>query len=136
MLDAPYEHDSSSTARILAVEDEPVIGEAIVAALEIEFGVEVDLAADGATALSLTSQRSYDLVILDWSLPPPTGLELLKHWRQRKMVGRVIMLTAWSEKSIRDSALENGADDFLTKPFCIDELRLCARKQLLHVIKH
>jgi len=118
--------------RILAVEDEPVVGEAIVSALELEFGVTVDLATDGVSAMKLTSSDSYDLVVLDWSLPPPNGFALLKYWRKTSMVGRVIVLTAWSDQEIRSAALDHGADDFLTKPFCVDELRSRARKQLPH----
>ena len=122
---------SPETTRLLAVEDEPVVGEAIVAALKLEFGVPVDLAPDGATALKLTSSSSYVLVVLDWSLPPPNGLALLKHWRKMSTVGRVIVLTAWSDREIREAAMKHGADDFLTKHFCIDELRSRARKQML-----
>ena len=122
---------SPETIRILAVEDEPVVAEAIVAALNLEFGVPVDLAPDGATALKLTSSSSYHLVVMDWSLPPPNGLALLKYWRKMSTVGRVIVLTAWSDREIREAAMNHGADDFLTKPFCIDELRSRARKQML-----
>ena len=133
MISANSNETPLEPIHILAVEDEPVVGEAIRTTLELEFGVPVDLAPDGATAVQLTSSKNYDLVVLDWSVPHPSGLDLLKHWRKTSMVNRVIVLTAWSDQEIRAAALTHGANDFLTKPFCLDELRSRARKQMLQL---
>lgn len=68
--------------RILLVEDEATIAEALTEAL-VSKSYAVDLAADGATASELMDcNPAYDLVVLDWTIPPPTGIDLLRRWRQ------------------------------------------------------
>ena len=67
--------------RILVVEDEEVLAQALVEALQGEF-YAVDLAGDGETASEMVEVNSYDLIVLDWTIPPPTGIELLRTWRR------------------------------------------------------
>ena len=116
--------------RILVVEDEPVLGEAIVMALRTTFDHDVDFAPDGEQALALTHDHSYALAVLDWSLPRTSGIELLAQWREDPAVSRVLMLSAWDGDNRRARALESGADDYLTKPFTLGELRERARSLL------
>jgi DNA-binding response OmpR family regulator len=116
--------------RILVVEDELILGEALATALRAEFGDCVDLARDGAAAQDAASQQRYDLVVLDWSLPSVTGVELLGRWRARAEVGRVLMLSAWDRDRERQLALAAGADRYLTKPVRLQDLR-CECRQLL-----
>jgi DNA-binding response OmpR family regulator len=107
--------------RILVVEDEAELAAAVAAALEAE-AYAVDRAADGAAADELMTVHDYDLVVLDWSIPPPSGLELLAAWRQRGLEVPVLMLTGRGGLDDRVSGLDSGADDYLTKPFAYAEL--------------
>ena len=77
--------------RILVVEDEPVLAQALVEALEGEY-YAVDQANDGETASELADVNAYDLIILDWTIPPPTGIELLRAWRRAGRDVPVLML--------------------------------------------
>ena len=106
--------------RILVVEDEEVLAQALAEALEGEF-YAVDLAPDGQTASELADVNEYDLIVLDWTIPPPTGIELLRSWRGQGKDTPVLMLTARSGIGDRVDGLDTGADDFLTKPFSLPE---------------
>ncbi len=107
--------------RILLVEDEAIIAEAIVEALQLA-RYAVDCAPDGDTADELASVNDYDAIILDWGIPGTSGLDLLKQWRGGGMATPVLMLTARAEVSDRVDGLDSGADDYLTKPFSLEEL--------------
>ena len=109
--------------RILLVEDEPSLGEATRELLRDE-AYSVDWARTGTEASRLMhdNDASYDLVILDWSIPAPTGLELLQEWRKRGLTNPVLMLTGRTAIADRVGGLDTGADDYLTKPFVFDEL--------------
>lgn len=107
--------------RILVVEDEPVLAQALVEALEGEY-YAVDQANDGETASELADVNTYDLIVLDWTIPPPTGIELLRTWRREGRDVPVLMLTGRSAVPDRVDGLDTGADDFLTKPFSLAEL--------------
>lgn len=115
--------------RILVVEDEQVLAQALVEALEGEF-YAVDLAPDGRTASELADVNAYDLIVLDWTIPPPTGIELLRGWRERGKDTPVLMLTARSGVGDRVDGLDTGADDFLAKPFSLAELLARVRSLL------
>lgn len=115
--------------RILVVEDEPLLADAIVEVLQDE-AYAVDLARDGASAALLMDVNTYDLALLDWTLPPPTGIELLQAWRERGMQMPVLMLTARADLVDRVSGLDTGADDYLTKPFAFDEMLARVRSLL------
>ena len=115
--------------RILVVEDEAVLADALVEVLEDE-AYAVDLAPDGATASELMDINEYDGVVLDWSIPPPTGIELLRGWRGRGVETPVLMLTGRGGVEDRVGGLDTGADDYLTKPFSFDELLARVRSLL------
>lgn len=115
--------------RILVVEDEEVLGDSIVEALRFE-AYAADLARDGESAELLAYENGYDLVILDWTIPPPTGIELLRSWRSDGNSTPVLMLTARDEVTDRVDALDSGADDYLSKPFALKELLARTRSLL------
>lgn len=107
--------------RILVVEDEAKVGSFIKRALEEE-SYAVDLCADGAQGLDLALSGSYDLFLIDLMLPSLPGIEILKGIRREKIQTPVLILTAQSQVDQRVKGLDAGADDYLTKPFAIDEL--------------
>ena len=115
--------------RLLVVEDEEVLAEAVVEALRMEH-YAVDLAVDGDSADELMAVNSYDLVVLDWTIPPPTGIELLEGWRDQGLDTAVLMLTGRDSIEDRVSGLDRGADDYLTKPFSLPELLARVRSLL------
>lgn len=106
--------------RILVVEDETNLAEALVEVLEDE-AYAVDLAEDGEAASELMAVNTYDAVVLDWTIPPPTGIELLRRWRGRGDETPVLMLTGRGGVEDRVDGLDTGADDYLIKPFSFDE---------------
>lgn len=106
---------------ILLVEDEPQLADQVARAL-IRSGHEVVRANDGPTALREVTSRRFDLVVLDVNLPGFDGFELLTRIRAAGIPVRVLMLTARSEVADRVSGLKAGADDYLTKPFAMEEL--------------
>ncbi len=115
--------------RILVVEDAESLAEALVEALEDE-SYAVDHAGDGATADELAAVNDYDLVVLDWNIPAPTGIELLRAWRRQGSEMPVLMLTAHRDLEARVDGLDTGADDYLTKPFSFKELLARVRSLL------
>ena len=107
-------------ARILIVEDEEKIARFVTLELEHE-GYQVEHAADGRTAVDLELKRDYDLILLDVLLPQLNGMEVLRRVRKHKDVP-VIMVTARDAVMDKVAGLDAGADDYLTKPFAIEEL--------------
>jgi len=107
--------------RILVVDDEKLLVKGITFNLEND-GYEVDGAYDGQQALELFQQNTYDLIILDLMLPIYDGLSLCRKIRETSEVP-IIMLTAKGETSDKILGLEYGADDYMTKPFDILELK-------------
>lgn len=107
-------------ARILIVEDEEKIARFVTLELEHE-GYQVEHAADGRTAVDLALERDYDLILLDVLLPQLNGMEVLRRARKHKDVP-VIMVTARDAVMDKVAGLDAGADDYLTKPFAIEEL--------------
>jgi two-component system OmpR family response regulator len=105
----------------LLVEDEERMAEAVRRVLAAE-RYAVDVAADGETALELTAQRSYDVVLLDRMLPGISGDQVLRTMRRRGNATPVIMVTALSALEHRVEGLDAGADDYLPKPFAFSEL--------------
>lgn len=108
------------TTTILIAEDEPAILDAVSYTLRGE-GFDVDAVEDGESALEATRGRSYDLMILDLMLPKLSGTEVCRRVRSESALP-IIMLTAKSATSDRVLGLEIGADDYVTKPFAMDEL--------------
>jgi two-component system copper resistance phosphate regulon response regulator CusR len=107
--------------RVLVVEDETKVGSFIKRALEEE-SYAVDLCEDGAQGLDLALSGSYDVIVIDLMLPNLPGLEILRRIRKEKIHTPVLILTAQSKVDQKVKGLDAGADDYLTKPFAIDEL--------------
>jgi DNA-binding response OmpR family regulator len=115
--------------RILLVEDDAVLAAGLAEALEDEL-YAVDSARTGAAADEMAAVSDYDLVILDWSIPSPSGVELLERWRSRGLAVPVLMLTGRKALEDRVVGLDAGADDYLTKPFAVAELLARVRSLL------
>jgi two-component system, OmpR family, response regulator MprA len=107
--------------RILVVDDERAVRDSLRRALELE-GYEVDLAADGADGLARIAEGQPDVVILDVLMPGVDGLEVSRRVRSGGNRVPVLMLTARDEVDDRVAGLDAGADDYVTKPFALDEL--------------
>ncbi len=107
--------------RILVVEDEVKVGSFIRRALE-EDSAAVDLCIDGGQGLEWALSGSYDAIILDLMLPGLPGLEVLKQIRKEGLQTPILILTARSQVGQKVQGLDAGADDYLTKPFAIEEL--------------
>lgn len=107
--------------RLLLVEDDPMLGDAVRRVLQQEF-FTVDWVQDGEEAELALNSLLYDLVLLDVKLPGKNGLEILSDLRKRKDAVPVIILTARDAVSDRIAGLDSGADDYLVKPFDPDEL--------------
>ncbi len=118
--------------RILLIEDEPQIARFVQLELNHE-GYEVTVANDGRDGLEVFKAHPFDLVLLDIMLPSLNGIEVLRRIRQLSNVP-IIMLTARDSVMDKVSGLDNGADDYITKPFAIEELlarlRNLLRKQV------
>ena len=109
--------------KMLIVEDE----EALLDLLKFNFnkeGYKIDTATDGETALEKILYKSPDIIILDWMLPELSGIELCRRIRKHKEHKNIpiIMLTAKGEEEDKLRGLETGADDYITKPFSVNEL--------------
>lgn len=107
--------------RLLLVEDDPSLGPKLQEALN-QAGYATDLSVDGIDGEAMGDIEPYDLIVLDLGLPGQSGLDVLRHWRERDNATPVIILTArdaWEDKVLGFKA---GADDYLAKPFQIEEL--------------
>jgi two-component system response regulator MprA len=109
------------TVRILVVDDERPVREALERALRLE-GYEVELAADGQEALFSVARRSADAIVLDVLMPVMDGLETCRKLRRQGNKTPILLLTARHEVSDRVAGLDAGADDYLVKPFALEEL--------------
>ena len=107
--------------RLLLVEDHKPLARALRLGLEEE-GFAVDIAMDGEEADHKATGTNYDLIILDLMLPKKDGLTLLKGWRAAGLQSHVIVLTARGSLEDKVKGLDVGADDYLTKPFELEEL--------------
>ena len=106
---------------MLVVEDEPLLSQQIARALD-QAGYVADCARDGDRADELAHTERYDAVVLDLGLPKTDGLTLLKRWRAAGLTVPVLILTArgsWHEKVV---GIDSGADDYMAKPFQIEEV--------------
>ena len=112
----------SDQLRLLLVDDEPKLTDFLKMELEVE-GYQVEVAADGASGLiALRGEPGPDLVLLDWNLPDFTGLDICRRIRATGMTVPVLMLTGYDEVKDKVEALDAGVDDYLVKPFSIEEL--------------
>ena len=107
--------------RVLVVEDETALAQRLTSSLAAA-GYVVDAAADGARADFLATTEQYDAVVLDLGLPTVDGLTLLRQWRESGVLVPVLVLTArgtWHERVV---GIDGGADDYVTKPFEMEEV--------------
>lgn len=114
---------------ILLVEDEKHIAQGIIFNLELE-GFLITHTETGATAMDAFGRQSFDLVVLDLMLPDSHGFDLCREMRKTHPQLPILMLTALGEEQDRVSGLKEGADDYLTKPFSLDEFLLRIRGML------
>ena len=122
--------ESSSRPLVLVVDDERRLTDLLRLELEVE-GYDVDIADDGASGLIRSrSEPTPDLIILDWNLPDFTGIDICQRIRAGGVHTPILMLTGHDEVNDRVTALDAGVDDYLIKPFSIDELM--ARLRAMH----
>jgi len=119
--------------RVLLVEDDLLLGDGVKSGLSQE-GILVDWLKDGREALNATLNNDFDAIILDLGLPSLSGIEVLQHLRRQSNNTPVLILTARDSVSDRVTGLDAGADDYMTKPFDLDELG--ARLRALHRRSH
>src|SRR3979411_180494 len=112
--------------RVLIVEDEPYMAEAIRDGLRLE-AIAADIAGDGGHALQLMSVNVYDIAVLDRDIPGPTGDEIAKRIVASGSGMPILMLTAADRLDDKNHGVQLGADDYLTKPFELQELVLRLR---------
>jgi len=117
------------SGRVLVVDDDRRLRDMLRRALESE-GFAVDTAEDGGRALAAISQRAFDLVVLDVLMPGVDGLGVARRLRQRGDPTPILMLTARDGVPDRVAGLDSGADDYLVKPFSLDELMARVRALL------
>jgi two-component system OmpR family response regulator/two-component system response regulator QseB len=115
--------------RLLLVEDDPMLGRGMKRALE-KAGYTVDWAITGLEALSATSAQRYAVIVLDLSLPEMDGVSVLRELRSGRDLTPVIVTTASGRADQKVSGLDAGADDYLVKPFDLDELLARIRAQI------
>ncbi len=113
--------DDMATAHLVIAEDDRAVRESVTRALELE-GYEVEAVADGAAALEAASREGVDLLILDLGMPHVDGLTVCRRLRSAGSRLPILVLTARTEVADRVSGLDAGADDYLPKPFSLDEL--------------
>lgn len=107
--------------RLLLVEDDELLGDAVKTGLT-QFGYIVEWLRDGETARTVLKTESFDLVLLDLGLPKLSGMNLLQSIRHDKNTTPIIILTACESIEDRIRGLDNGADDYIVKPFDLNEL--------------
>jgi two-component system, OmpR family, response regulator QseB len=112
--------------RVLLIEDDPMIGRAVAAGLQ-DAGYTVDWVRDGADAELALGHQLYELALLDLGLPRRDGLDILKGLRRSGSSLPVVIITARDAVADRVAGLDSGADDYLVKPFDLDELLARAR---------
>jgi len=121
--------------RILVVEDQPKMSNFLKHGLQ-EVGYAVDIAETGSAAESYLAQGEYDLVILDVMLPDQSGFDTARHIRRDSYNGPILMVTALSTTKDKVHGLDAGADDYLTKPYSIEELLARVRALLRRHSSH
>src|SRR5215217_807963 len=115
--------------KLLVVDDDPALSRTLRRALTVE-GYDVECAADGGEALQRLAADRFDAVLLDVAMPRVDGLAVCRRMRERRDRTPVLMLTARDAVGDRVSGLDAGADDYLVKPFALDELHARVRALL------
>ena len=121
--------------RALVVEDDKDLNRQLVAAL-LDAGYAVDMATDGEEGYFLGDTEPYDVVILDIGLPKMDGISILEQWRRSERNMPVIILTARDRWSDKVSGMDAGADDYIAKPFHMEELLARVRAQVRRASGH
>jgi len=117
------------TAHILLVEDEVKLAKFV----ELELGsagYQVSVANDGLSVLTMARESSHDLILFDWMRPGITGLEICRRLRTTGYKVPIILMTAKDEGSDRVAGLDAGADDYVVKPFSVEELLARVRARI------
>lgn len=121
--EAPYtSYLNSGMAKILVVDDAPDLRDNVVVLLKLDKHV-VDEAERASDALALMGKAEYDLLVLDWELPDMSGVELCRHYRETGGSGGVLVVSGRTSAHDKSDALDAGADDYVTKPYSVRELR-------------
>jgi len=115
--------------KILVVEDDLDLNDSLGCWLHSDRFV-VETATTGAVAMDLLNASSFDVIVLDWELPDMAGLDICRHLRAQGLKTPVLMLTGRSETKDKIAGLDSGADDYLTKPFELEELSARLRSLL------
>ena len=113
--------------RILFIDDEPGSREGLTLLLERE-GLRVDALADGEEALNLLARKSYDVIITDLFLPGVSGIDILKHVKERSLPCNVILITGYATAETAVEAMKEGAFDYITKPVNFEKLKVLIAK--------
>jgi two-component system response regulator AtoC len=117
------------THSILIVEDEPLLSRNVGRYLERQ-QYEVAQAPTLARGIACYEELRPDVVLVDHTLPDGTGIELIRHIRQRDLDSKIVMITAHGSGAIAVTAMKSGADDYLTKPVSLDQLGLLVQRLL------
>lgn len=126
---------SARTHTALVIDDEERIRSVVIRALHLE-GIDADGGADAATALAMLNARRYDLVILDLLMPGRDGFETMREIMQVNPDQAVLVLSCLSDVPTKIRSLNLGADDYLAKPFHVEELRARVRARLRSLHRH
>ena len=114
-------------ASLLIVDDDCDLTDALKDLFEMQ-GHCAAVAATGAEALHLMTAENFDLILLDWQLPDMDGIAVCTQYRQCGGLSQVLMLTGMRDGESRQAGKSAGADDFLTKPFTVDQLLKCIER--------
>jgi len=112
---------NETKTHILVVEDEETIRSAMIDFLEFQ-GYKVSSVSDGLEAERIVKDKRFDLILLDLMLPKISGEQLCEKWRQEDLQTPIIMVTAKGQENERIAGLDMGADDYVSKPFSLEEL--------------
>lgn len=122
-------------AKILVVEDDQLLGATVEQSL-VQEQHQVDLVRDGVLAMDHLKTIEYDLTVLDWQLPGLSGIDICRRYRSGGGRMPIIMLTAMSKIDNKELGLDSGADDYLTKPFELRELKARIRSLLRRPVQY
>ncbi len=132
---AAHRMSRTPSLRVLVVEDDPDLNRQLVAALT-DAGYAVDKAMDGEEGYFLGETEPYDVVVLDIGLPKMDGISVLEQWRRADRNMHVIILTARDRWSDKVAGMDAGADDYVAKPFHMEELLARIRAQVRRATGH
>jgi DNA-binding response OmpR family regulator len=127
--------ESVSLKRVLVIDDEPAVVTLLQEVFQ-ESGYNVAVANDGAEGLSLALKEDFDAIVLDWMLPEMEGPEICQRLQNAGVTTPVLMLSAKHQLQDRVIGLDSGADDYLTKPFAVEELLARVRALLRRTARH